>query len=332
MKKESEIMKMAQSHKSKYRKLVKLIEKFDYIAVFRHVRPDYDAVGSQMALYTFIKDNYPEKHVVYLGENSEDLMPACVPVVEPVDDSFFLDHEVLAIAVDTSQKKRISDERFRKCRYLVKIDHHPETDKYGRLQIVDEELSAAGELVANFLFSLKDKIISKECAQYLYIAIAGDSNRFLYDSVTAHTFEVCIEIMKRGIILSNIYKAMYEDDISKLNVTRYVLDNFKISPHGVAYYVLDKDILKELGIKAKNGKDNINIFDHYKGIKVWCSFAEDVEANEWRVSIRSAGLPIDKIAQNYNGGGHAQASGAKLKHRSEIEQLINDLDEYVKDK
>lgn len=332
MRKDSEIEKYGKSRRLKYRKFFRLIEKYDYIAVFRHVKPDFDAVGSQMGLYTYLRDNYPNKHIVYVGENSEDLMPQCVPEVKYVDDSFFKEHDVLAIAVDTSQKKRISDERYKLCKYLVKIDHHPEVDRYGRLQIVDEELSAAGELVANILLNHKGGIITRECAFYLYMAIAGDSNRFLYDSVTPHTFEVSIELLKKGIVLSDLYRKMYEEDLSSLNVTRYVLDNFKVTPNGVAYYILDKDTLNKLGIKAKQGKNNINVFDHYKGIKIWCSFSEDVEEKVWRTSIRSAGLPIEKIALKYNGGGHAQASGAKPKNMKEVMELINELDEYAKGK
>ena len=86
------------------------------------------------------------------------------------------------------------------------------------------------------------------------MAIAGDSNRFLYDSVTPHTFEVSIELLKKGIVLSDLYRKMYEEDLSSLNVTRYVLDNFKVTPNGVAYYILDKDT-NNLVICQSNAKD-----------------------------------------------------------------------------
>ncbi len=309
----------------KYNKFLKLVKQYDKIAIFRHIRPDFDAIGSQLALYYWLKDNFKDKQIVYVGENSSNLSPKCFPFSMEVEDSFF-DDKTLAIAVDTSGKVRISDERFKKCHYLIKIDHHPEVDRYGRLQIVDPSLSAAGELVANMLFSFKDYEISKDCAINLYKAIAGDSNRFLYDSVTPYTFALCEEIMKKGIVLSSIYKEMYFDDLSALNVTRYVMDNFKVTEHGVAYYILDKDTLKRFNLPPERGKDNINIFDHFHGIGIWCSISEDENKGVWRVSIRSASIPIDEVAEKYRGGGHAQASGAKLKNLKELDMMLKDLD------
>ena len=34
------------------------IKRYDRIAIFRHCKPDYDALGSQMGLATWIKDNF----------------------------------------------------------------------------------------------------------------------------------------------------------------------------------------------------------------------------------------------------------------------------------
>ena len=325
------ILEIADKYKSKYKRLLKLIDRFDYIAVFRHIRPDFDAFGSQMGMYTWLVDNFKDKHVVFIGEDST-LTPKCFPLPMEVDDSFFTDHEVLAIALDTSGKVRISDDRVKKSKYLVKIDHHPEVDRYGRLQIVDENMSAAGELLANMLiyFTTKGYDISKDCATYLFKSIAGDSNRFLYDSCTAHTFAICEYLMERGVHLSSLYKEMYFEDLSELDVTRYVMDNFKVTEHGVAYYILDKETLKRFNMSADHGKDNINLFDHFNGINIRVSASEDVEKNVWRISIRSSGIAIDKIAEKYHGGGHAQASGAKVKNLEELNKMLKDLDDLLK--
>ena len=323
------IKEYSEKFKKKYARFLKLVNRFEKIAIFRHIRPDFDAIGSQLGLYHFLKDNFKDKEIVYVGENSSSLSPKCFPFSMEVSDSFF-DKKTLAIAVDTSGKKRISDERFKKCGYLVKIDHHPETDRYGRLQIVDASLSAAGELVANMVLSFKDFVVSKECAKNLYKAIVGDNNRFLYDTVTSHTFALCEELMKRGIVLSEIYKEMYFDNIESLNVTRYVMDNFKVTEHGVAYYVLDKDTLKKFNLPPERGKDNVNIFDHFHGVGIWCSISEDEVKKVWRVSIRSAKVPIDEVAEKYRGGGHANASGAKLKNLQELDMMLKDLDNLLK--
>lgn len=324
----NELEKYASKFNNKFKKVLKLIERYDNIAIFRHIRPDYDAIGSQMGLYTWIKDNFKDKNVIYLGEESDALMPGCFPNAMEVNEEFF-NKPFLAIAVDTSGKARVSDERFKLAKYIVKIDHHPNEDPYGNLNIVDENLCAAGELVAALCLSFKDKVMSKEAAEYFYKAIVGDSNRFLYDTVSIHTFNVVIKLMETGIQLSKIYKSMYEADIESLEITKYILDNFEVTPHGVAYYILDAETLKRFNLRPERGKDNINLFDHYSNIRIWCSFSEDINKGVWRVSIRSQGPKINHIASHYNGGGHAQASGAKVKTKDEITVLINELDEYL---
>ena len=63
---------------------------------------------------------------------------------------------------------------------------------------------------------------------------------------------------------------------------------------------------------------------------------EDTKNNNVRVNIRSRGPEINKIAEKYNGGGHAFASGARLSSLDEAESLINDIDmateEYLRRK
>ena len=68
------------------------------------------------------------------------------------------------------------------------------------------------------------------------------------------------------------------------------------------------------------------MFAHLDGINAWLSVTEDVKKGNWRVSLRSSGIDISHIAEKYNGGGHAQASGLKLKNLDELKDLLADLD------
>ena len=326
-----EILAKANQFTRKYNKLVKIIEKYDKIAIFRHQKPDYDAQGSQMGLYHFLKDNYPNKDIVYVGENHVTLTPRCfVPTME-VSDEWFGD-DVLGIVCDTSEKKRISDERWKKVGYLVKIDHHPDVSHYGKISMVDPSLAAASELVANFCLYCVYKFgmsLNYDAARNLYIALVGDSGRFLYDSCTVHTFFVAQELIKRGLVLSDIYHDMYNKDIDSLKVTQYVMNHYQITPKGVAYYIFDDEALQTFGLRPEQGKENINIFDHFDNVKIWLSITEVKEKNEWKVSIRSSKYDIDGVATKYNGGGHAQASGAKLKSLKQLPNLIKDLEDLI---
>lgn len=315
-----------QTYEYKIADILKKIKEYDRIAIFRHDHPDYDALGSQMAFVHFIKDNFPNKTVIYTGDDHVTLTGQCFPKMEEIADTWF-DHPFLAIVLDLSNLDRIGDERAKKADFMIKIDHHPEVEPYGDLSIVDESMAAAGELLANILMTFPKKYkIGKECASYLYKAIVGDSGRFLYESTTPHTFYIAQKLLECGISISQIYADMYNQKLEDLEVTGYILRHYQITPHGVAYYILTDEILKRFNLPAIRGKDNVNLFAHLDGINAWLSVTEDVKKGNWRVSLRSGGKDISHIAEKYNGGGHAQASGLKLKDLSELDALLADLD------
>lgn len=330
MKKDQIISSRNKQYKKQIKELLEAIKSFDKIAIFRHSHPDYDALGSQLALVTFLYDNFKNKDVIYVGDNHVTLTDKCFPKMMEIADDWF-NQPFLAIALDCSTMDRLSDERISKASKIVKIDHHPDVESYGDIKIVDTSMGAAGELLANILYSFGSKyIISKQCAAYLYKAIVGDSGRFLYESTTIHTFRISEILLSKGIVLSDIYNEMYNQSINDLKITAYILDNYQITPHGVAYYVLTDDVLKRFNIPPVRGKDNVNLFSHFDGINAWLSVTEDREKGEWRVSIRSAKKSIQEVAEKYNGGGHDQASGSKLKSLDELPSLLNDLDNLFK--
>ena len=123
---------------------------------------------------------------------------------------------------------------------------------------------------------------------------------------------------------------MYLKQIDDLKVTAYVLSHFKVSKHGVSYYVLPIDIQEKLKITPERGKENVNMFSNIQGIEIWCSITENPQLGVWKVSIRSKEIAVNGIAEKYNGGGHDNASGCEIKDLSELPQLIRDLDNLIK--
>ena len=69
----------------------------------------------------------------------------------------------------------------------------------------------------------------------------------------------------------------------------------------------------------------INNFNYIKEVLVWVTITEDKKNNQYRVSIRSRGPEINKVAEKYNGGGHKMASGVKVKTLNDALNIVNDL-------
>lgn len=322
---------MFKQYKKEYKAVLQEIKKFQKIIVFRHQRPDYDALGTQLGLVTWIKDNFPSKEVHYVGKNHSTFMPYLYPYMEEVDDSVF-EGEFLAIVVDTGNTSRIDDERYKKGKKIIKFDHHPNVEPYGDINIVYNELSSCAELVTDFLFTNSKKYpLSKLCAKYLFSGIVGDTGRFLFSSVNAETMKNAAKLMELGIVPSrDVYETMYEKDIASLELQKYVLNQFKISEKGVAYYILEDKDLKALGIDSERGKEYLSIMSGIRGVPIWFSVTEEVERGTYRVSIRSKTIDISTVASSWRGGGHKNASGATLETLDELPSLIKDLEELIK--
>jgi len=320
------IKEEAATFKREHNRIIKNIIKFDRIAIFRHIMPDFDAMGTQMGLYTWIKDNFPNKEVHFLGDNHVTFTPRLFPETERLNDEWFKT-PFLAIIIDTANTSRIADPRWKRAKYKIKIDHHPEVEDFGKTSIVNIAMAAASEVVVNMILSVKGEYrLSKEAAAYFYIALAGDSGRFQYNSTTPHTFAIAKELLKTGFVLSDIYRRMYFKKIDDLRVTAYILNNFHVSEHGIAYYVLSDEIQRQLNITSERGKENVNIFSNIDGVNAWCSITEDIKDSCYRISIRSKEKAINQVAAKYEGGGHAQASGAKISSLDVLPRFIADLD------
>lgn len=325
-----EIKNYGAQYRTIYKKILNKIKKHDDIVIFRHIMPDFDALGSQFGLCTWLKDNFPNKSIHVVGDNHVTFTPRIYPETDKIDESYFKDRKPLAIILDVSNASRIADPRFKKCRTKIKIDHHPDIENMAKISIVDTSAASTAEIIVDFILNVSIKenyILSKEAASYFYSAIVGDSGRFQYSSTSKHTFAIAMELLNTGINISDIYNAMYLKKIDDLKVTAYILNHFSVSKHGVAYYVLPLDVQKELNITTERGKENVNIFSNIEGINAWCSITEDNKEPCFRISIRSKKQAINGVATKWGGGGHAQASGAKINSLDELDAFIKDLDD-----
>ena len=330
MKLSPKIVEFLAPNKKDITRILSAIKRYDRIAIFRHEKPDFDALGSQMGLATWIKDNFPNKEVRVLGDNHVTFTPRLYPEMDRLNEDWFK-RPFLAIICDTANTSRVADPRFKKAKFKIKIDHHPEVEKYGKIQVVRTDACAAAEILTDILLSFKGNyVLSKEAASYLYSGIAGDSGRFQYSSTSEASFITASYLLAAGIDLSDVYQRMYQKKIDDLKVTAYILNHFTVSEHGVAYYVLDDAIQKELNITTERGKENVNLFSNIEGINAWCSITEDPKDNCWRISIRSKGVPINQVAAKWEGGGHAQASGAKIDRLDQLDAFIDDLDQLFR--
>ncbi len=311
-----------------FNKILKVIKDNDRFIIYRHSSPDFDALGAQMGLVTWIKDNFPNKEVYFVGDEDPNLIPLLFPHMQQLDENDYL-KEHIAITVDVADSKRISINHLNLSKFVIKIDHHnlpPKELDFGNLKAVFPTRPAASEILALFALSRpKRYVLSKEAATYFYIGIIGDTSRFLYDDTDSATLRIAADLLECGVNKTEIYHKMYQTDTRRLNILKFCLNSYRITDAGIAYYVIDKKDLESLNMTTNEGNLHINVFRDLKDVKAVASITFDADKKDYRVSIRSRELVVDKVAKEFNGGGHDFAAGCRISDLSQLNKLLEKL-------
>ena len=304
-----------------YKEFLDLIKQHDCITIFRHARPDGDAMFSAMAIYTFLKDNFKDKKIKVAGSDQYKH----INKNDKVSDRFI--KQSLAIVVDTSTSNRVDDLRFEKAHRIVKIDHHPIVDDYGDLNIVDHKTAACAELLARILLSkeFKDYYLSPKTCEYLYCGIVTDTINFRITTVTYKTMQIAYKLIKKGDLkVSDLVEFLMDKDIDTFHKVSKIRNYLKVKER-FGYITLTQKDLKKIDMSALDAKNNIDEIGKISDLMVW-AFAVEEENGLYSVSLRSKrGYIVNTICHKYGGGGHANASGIKGITRKQINTLYNEL-------
>ena len=130
------------------RRILDKIKEYDRIIIFRHKRPDGDAVGSTKGLREILRLTYPEKEILLLNADYSDYVAFLGDEDAPVSDDYYA--TALGIVIDTATSDRISNPKYALCREVVRIDHHIDNRPYTEISWVEEEKSSSCEMIAEF--------------------------------------------------------------------------------------------------------------------------------------------------------------------------------------
>lgn len=297
------------------------IKEYDRIIIHRHEKPDPDALGSQGGLKELIAANFPNKEVFVVGEEVDSL--TFLTKMDHIDDSAY--QGALVIVCDTANTPRISDDRFDKGDFLIKIDHHPNREPYGDLQWVDTTFSSTSEMVMDLYLTVDAEIqLNLASARLLYAGIIGDTGRFLYNNTTKRTLEYAGQLLAIGVDAQEIFTNMYRTSRETAKLNGYILQNFVVTEKGVASISLTEPLLKAFHVTPAEASNLVNTLSNIDGNHIWVLFTG--YEKEIRTSIRSSKTVINEVAQQFGGGGHPLASGATVYSMEEAQNLLDALD------
>ena len=304
------------------------IKEYHKIILFRHKRPDGDAVGSTLGLREILSLTYPEKEIVALNCDYSDYVAFLGDEDAARPDEYYAD--ALGIVIDTATTDRISNKNYSLCRELIKIDHHIETEPYGNLSWVEEERSSACEMIAAFYDAFRDELkLDKTAATYIYAGMVTDSGRFRFRSVSGETMRLAGILLDTGIDTDTLYAHLYLKDFDSLKFQAYVYKKMKMTENGVVYLHVDRAMQKKFNLTSETAGTAVSFMESIKGSLIWLAFIDNADGTT-RVRLRSRFVTINEIAEKYHGGGHACASGATVHNKKEMKALIADADAHLK--
>lgn len=308
-----------------------LIKKYDVITIFRHISPDSDALSSQFGLKQWIEDEYPHKKVYALGFDKGGSLASYYPEADIVNEEEI--KKSLAIILDTANADRVDDQRFKQAAYRLKIDHHIFVDAYADTEIVQDNKSATCEILASMLKEA-NKTLSTRCAQYLYEGIITDTLKFSIASVTPDTLLCAAYLMSFGVDVVKANEIHFSTSLKLYHFENYIRSHVQIVDDCVAYMVVYKEDYEKFGLTFQEAKEKVFVMGGVHELLSWALFTEKEKDEQGKPifngSLRSKYTKISDIAQKYHGGGHRLACGVKKLYLTDIEQLVQELSERVR--
>ena len=300
------------------------IKKFDTIIIHGHKRPDGDCYGGQYGLKGILKAAFPQKNIYVVGEESDYVKYVGTPDV--ITDDVYKD--ALSIVVDTATKDRISETRYTLGKKVIKIDHHIDVDAYGDMNWVDTSYPAVSEMITDFAFQNKLEI-PLESAIALYTGLITDTGRFRYRGVSKRTHTLAGLLIEAGVDVEFIDSKLSKETLKMYALKGYVYSNFTTVEGGFIYLKMPRAVIEEYGVTDEEAASVVNLIGGLDGYPVWALMIE--YENEIRIRLRSSGPTINTLAEKYEGGGHAKASGARLPSWEHVDQFSKDVIQHIKD-
>jgi len=301
---------------AKFEQIGQVLRENQSFAVLSHVRPDGDALGSQLALGLSLKKLGKDVRIWneegMLGKYSflPDANLLTKPPAEPEDVD-------VAVALDTAIQNRLGNTvaAIRLAKLWVNIDHHPSNPGYGDLVYIDPNAPATGQILYELITSQKLPI-DIAIAENLYVAISTDTGSFQYPNTTARTFEIAAELVCAGVDVGRVSQLIYENyPRRRVELLGDLLGTMRFDADDrVATFSLSLSTAKKLGVLPE---DNEGLIDHLRAIRgvIVAIFFEELPDGKVRVSMRSKTEKVNvcAICEKFGGGGHVLAAGARVR-------------------
>lgn len=304
------------------------------VVISTHIRPDGDALGSQIALGLFLRKlgkrvtllnaDPPPRNLEWLLDFAEvTTFTGALKQLRAIAEADAL------VVVDTGSEERLGSlgptVRGAAAPKLL-IDHHPSPEGWFDRQLLRIDAAATGEIVYDLIALHDPALIDAGIASALYVAIMTDTGSFRYGSTTARTHRIAADLLERGDLRpETIHLAIFDTrQMSGLRLLARALDSVTPVYDGqVAYVVVSLDMLRGAGAHSEEAEGIVGYPLSLEGVRAVVMFLETPSGI--KCSFRSKGeVAVNGWARAFGGGGHRNAAGAYVRGRP-LRQVIDEV-------
>lgn len=300
------------------------------VALFMHVNPDGDCVGSSLAAYAYLV-NLGKKVDVFLEAGNEIRQNLYfLPFIEVINAAKPRSSYDLGIALDCGSASRLGPKCysiFDKCEEKISIDHHYSSERFAPVTILEPDSASTTQILYKIFLETDKSGIDANVALLLFAGLMTDSGGLSFSSATAESYRIASELVGGyGIDTYTVIKKLIkETSMNVFSLTNRVLSEakfFKNGEIGIITFFLDH--FSDTGTTHADTEGIINYIIDIDSVKLAISIAQ-IDKKAFKIGFRSKdGVDSSACAARFGGGGHKSASGCRIydSYEKVLERLL----------
>lgn len=297
----------------KVQQIIEVIHNNSSFLLTTHEGPDGDAIGSSLAMASFLR-SIGKDVTVYYQDPVPDLysfLPGADSVVSHIPDRDF----DVAVVLDIGERKRAGAEfcAFTRVATTINLDHHLSCDNFADFNLIDSQCAATGILVYRIAHAFGCRF-DRDTALCIYVAIITDTGSFRYSNANREAFTVAGEMIECGVNAWDVAEQLYENQPQKrLELLAKCLPTLEVFKKGQAASVtVTLDMYAATGADSELTDGFVNYPRSIRGAEV-AIFFRQLEEEKWKIGFRSKGkVNVAAFSRALGGGGHHNAAGCTV--------------------
>lgn len=301
--------------------IVPLIERGTSFLITGHEHADGDALGSQLALYWFLRQMGKKARAVNCDEPQRRLRfidpDGVVEIYPPGGGAAWVGPCDAWFVLDTSALARIGAMGelvpALPCPKIA-IDHHvfAEEEAFADINLVDDRAVATGKLIHGLGTAVGCRL-DPRIALALYVAIYTDSGGFIYTKMDPGTHRIIAELMEAGVRPYEVYDRLYQTHTAQeAALFGHALNSLRFDHGGkIAWMTLTSRMYDASGADPEASENYL--MNYVRAIKTVEAviLLRQLPEGRVKVSMRSKNFfRVNVVAGELGGGGHWLAAGA----------------------